>query len=525
VKKRRTAAANQAGTHRLAASTRLSGLGAALVLALAVLVLAPATAGAAQMVISGNPMRIVAQDVGNLQANVAPVTQNVFYPPSSDAGNAGLFIGFPVDTGTGPAISAGTTYGPVDTHFTAVSQSAVTGSGTMASPFSQDTTYKVMGSDGKDYLQVVQTITYVNGTSQFVVTYKITNVTGTGGNAASSTPLRFRVSEAADTYIAGDDRGIGYFSAGPPRFVGGFNPNAGSAGGILETGTPLWSHYQEDVYSTIFSLVGSPGGGGFMDSINQNLVDNGMGVQWDDHYNAGSELAAGQTATYALTWKFGIGGLFQLTLTPTSASATTGQTVPFTATLKDFNGHPVNNGQLHYAVAGANPSSGTATTNSAGQAVLSLSGGNPGNDGLLAFADLNGNGTRDPGEPLAAATIAWTQFSVPTTKAAADGKIKITATAPEAGAFTANVTFEKNAKGQVVAGQAPTPVVYGTATASTTHAGPVTLTVNPTKAARKALKKKHHFSVTVHLSFRSSAHLGSSTATKDFKIKVHKGKH
>jgi hypothetical protein len=469
-------------------------------------------------------MKIIAQDVGNLQANVAPIASNVFFPPSSDAGNAGLFIGFPVDTGPGPAIAAGTTYGPVNSSFTAVSQGAVSGSGTQASPFTQVTTYKVVGSDTKDYLAVTQMIQYVNGTSQFSVTYGIQNVTNSAAGPGAL-PLRFRVSEAADTYIAGDDRGIGYFSAGPPRFVGGFNPNAGSAGGILETGTPLWSHYQEDVYSTIFSTAGSPSGAGFNDSVNPNLIDNGVGVEWDDHYNAGSELAAGQTATYALTWKFGIGGLFQLTLTPTSASATTGQTVPFTATLKDFNGHPVNNGQLHYAVAGANPSSGTATTNSAGQAVLSLSGGNPGNDGLLAFADLNGNGTRDPGEPLAAATIAWTQFSVPTTKAAADGKIKITATAPEAGAFTANVTFEKNAKGQVVAGQAPTPVVYGTATASTTHAGPVTLTVNPTKAARKALKKKHHFSVTIHLSFRSSAHLGSSTATKDFKIKVHKGKH
>jgi hypothetical protein len=523
VNQRRAATADHPDDHRLTASTRLIGLGAALVLAVAALVLAPATAGAAQMVISGSPMRIVAQDVGPLQASVAPVTANVFYPPSSDAGHAGLFIGFPADTGTGPAIAAGTTYGPVNSSFTAVSQGAVSGSGTQSSPFAQDTTYKVVGSDTKDYLQIVQTITYVNGTSQFVVTYKIQNVTGTGGSAASSTPIRFRASEAADTYIAGDDHGIGYFSAGPPRFVGGFNPNAGSAGGILETGTPLWSHYQEDVYSTIFSIVGTPGGAGFMDSINQNLVDNGMGVQWDDHYNAGSELAAGQTATYALTWKFGIGGLFQLTLTPTSATATTGQTLPFTATLKDFNGHPVNNGQLHYAVAGANPSSGTATTNPAGQAIINLSGANPGNDGLLAFADLNSNGTRDPGEPLAAATIQWTALSVPTTKAVGGGKIDITAVAPEAGTLTATATYAKNG-GKIVAA-AKNPVTYGTAMATATHAGPVSLVVKPNKAGRRALRKKGHFSVTVHLSFRSSAHLGSSTATKDFKIKVHKGKH
>jgi hypothetical protein len=196
--------------------------------------------------------------------------------------------------------------------------------------------------------------------------------------------------------------------------------------------------------------------------------------------------------------------------------------VPFGVTVTDFNGHPVNNAAVRYATAGANPTSGVVNTNATGQATINLSGANPGDDGLLAYADLNGNSTHDAGEPLAAAKVHWNAFSVPTTKGAQGGNIDITAVAPEAGTFTATATYVKNG-GKIVA--AANPVVYGTASATATHAGPVSFIVKPNKAGKRALRKKGHFSVTVHLSFRSSAHLGSSTATKDFKIKVHKRKH
>jgi hypothetical protein len=50
--------------------------------------------------------------------------------------------------------------------------------------------------------------------------------------------------------------------------------------------------------------------------------------------------------------------------------------------------------------------------------------------------------------------------------------------------------------------------------------GPVMLKIKPTAKGKKVLGRRSSFTVSVHLSFRSSANLGSTSKSKDFRLKV-----
>jgi DNA-binding beta-propeller fold protein YncE len=106
------------------------------------------------------------------------------------------------------------------------------------------------------------------------------------------------------------------------------------------------------------------------------------------------------------------------------------------------------------------------------------------------------------------------------------GSIVFNLNAPSAGTYTATATFTAKAKGASArTGRAAAVVTYGTGTATATAAGPVSLTIKPTKAGRAALRKRRHLSVSVHLAFRSSAILGSTVSSKDLRVKVRRRKH
>ena len=275
-------------------------LSVALVYPALMLAAAPAAGDSATAVIPGDPMRILVGTEGGLQANVGGASSNVFYPPSSDTGNAGFFLGFPAGFGS---LSSGTVAGSPSTRattapWTQVSQGPVAGSGTTADPLTQVTRYRLDDGAGA-VIDVTQAVSYVNGERRFVVAYAVRNV--------SQGPVQFRASTGADLYLDGSDVGVGFLSGGPPRLVGGINQVTGVSGGIEEytaSGFPPWSHFQESLYSAVFTAIGDPTGSGFSDSIDPSAVDNGVGVQWDDHYTPGAALASGATAAYALVWTF-----------------------------------------------------------------------------------------------------------------------------------------------------------------------------------------------------------------------------
>lgn len=63
---------------------------------------------------------------------------------------------------------------------------------------------------------------------------------------------------------------------------------------------------------------------------------------------------------------------------------------------------------IRYEVVGPGAKSGVVRTGPDGVATLSWSSDEPGEDVVTAFADLDGDGEHDDGEPLAAETVAWT---------------------------------------------------------------------------------------------------------------------
>jgi len=111
------------------------------------------------------------------------------------------------------------------------------------------------------------------------------------------------------------------------------------------------------------------------------------------------------------------------------------------------------------------------------------------------------------------------QIVVEKAKAKKDGVIALTLFAPEPGTFDALATIHV-IHGRVIASKL---VTYGTATANTSQSGPVKLAIQPTAAGQRLLRNHKSIPVAVHLSFRSSASLGSTAASKDLRIKV-KGK-
>jgi hypothetical protein len=117
--------------------------------------------------------------------------------------------------------------------------------------------------------------------------------------------------------------------------------------------------------------------------------------------------------------------------------------------------------------------------------------------------------------------IVLAQPPAPTTT----GVIGVAPVAPEPGTFTATATFTAPTNRHTRRGRSrhvprTHRIVYGTGTATATGAGRVSLVINPTRAGRAALRRHGHLTVTVHLAFRSRAHLGSTASTKDFRTKL-----
>ena len=97
-----------------------------------------------------------------------------------------------------------------------------------------------------------------------------------------------------------------------------------------------------------------------------------------------------------------------LTLTPTTSTNKVGTQHCVTATVTDASGKPVPNVSVVFSVSGANSAGGTFTTDANGQATFCYTGTHVGTDLIHAFADTNGNGTEDAGEPFGDATKIWT---------------------------------------------------------------------------------------------------------------------
>ncbi len=372
------------------------------------LVIAPASALGATQVIpgtgvgpSGHNLTIYVGDDGRLQAKSGPQDDNsiqgMFF--GSDSGPASEYNHLRLKGG--PAPNTLLTFSPV-------SNGPVTGNATPASPFQNVTVFNAQSS-GVTLFQVKQTVLYTAFTQRFRVVWDITNTD------IQNRTLPFIWGTSADLYIDSSDAGRGVFIDGASRFVGGTNDQSRTTGGIQEvtssqlpgegapTLVPAWASYQESQYSAATSRLSSFDA--FTNTIDPNLIDNGVGVSFDNRAVAG--LGPGQTQRYEVIWH-------AKRPTPLSAfPAAAADEVPgrheVTISLVDANFNPLPGQQVNYEIKGANPTVGQIVdhTGPSGQLVVAWNGNAVGLDTLTAYADANGDGKRDEDEPATSATMRW----------------------------------------------------------------------------------------------------------------------
>jgi len=97
-----------------------------------------------------------------------------------------------------------------------------------------------------------------------------------------------------------------------------------------------------------------------------------------------------------------------LTLNPPEATNAVDSQHCVTATVQDASQNPVANVVVRFEVSGSVSTSGSATTNSNGEATFCYVGPTlPGADTITAFADSDNNNVHDPGEPSGVAEKTW----------------------------------------------------------------------------------------------------------------------
>ncbi len=199
------------------------------------------------------------------------------------------------------SIPAGGSASPRET-WTEVSQSAVTGSGTNASPYTI-VTVVTAGSTG---VQLTQTDSYVVGEESYNTDISVKN---TGSTA--QTALLYR---AGDCFLQDSDTGFGIVdpASGAVTCTTSLDP-----GSRIEQMRPLTagSSYMEDFYDTVWAQLGAQQA---MPNTCQctDEIDNGLGLSWP------VSLAAGATKSFSSLVTFSPLGRQPVTLTKTADSST-----------------------------------------------------------------------------------------------------------------------------------------------------------------------------------------------------------
>ena len=282
----------------------------------AALTLCAAPARAADAVIPGNPLTIYANDNGQLQVVFGASTTGEFFPPAATPANAGLNIAVQQIGSSAPRTDLEVFgFGAYDPELPAPT---VVGNGTAASPYTLTARFSAGGN-----IHIVETLTYVNGTTEVGVRYSI---------VAFDNSVHGRLYEAADLYVSGDDHGVGFVGSGP-RQIGGINQAAGSSGRLVQI-TP-WQHFQESYYDNVFSVIRNTtdtGAPNLSDTVDPTLVDNGVGVQWNFE-----NLDANTPQVFQTVWRFSHFSALDLAATPAEV---TGKTATVTVTARNARRRP-----------------------------------------------------------------------------------------------------------------------------------------------------------------------------------------
>ncbi len=546
-------------------SAQTKRLAAILLAAVGLLCAAATNASAGTVTLPGGPLTVSVGSLGQCQSSYPNVGTN-FFPPSGTEGDCGFFLAFPSGSVGQPEKLKGQVYGfpgaagpgiGGGTEYTEDGQGPITGSGTSADPYAEETKYKVEFED-REFALITDRTTYVNGEAQFTTTYTVENIATKEGVTEAPPELFFHAIVAGDLFVSNDDEGTGVFLGGPPKFIGGQNPQIGTLGGFVEA-TPEWTNFQEGYWNGPFVPSGAlaedhgiwnavrtaaENTSVFNDSFDPMLMDNGAGVSWDDHLT--KALKPKETASYTIINRSQVPTT--LGVQPVTQSHTVGQTATVTVTATDNVGTPYSGRPLVYTIGGVNPKTGSVTTNSAGVATISYVGTAAGLDTMQMFLDLNGNGVADNAEPTSAAQITWTPapptpnstYKIQSVKANSDGTVTIVFVPTQEGTAVVEVTvptgtISRNAsiakakkckRNQIkIHGKCrPKTTVSGKVTAKGKAGVPLKITVKPSSKVKKALAKGKKVQLTAKLTYKSVLGGAPTVKTYHFTVKAKKKK-
>jgi len=277
-----------------------------------------------QTISSAGPLNAISigEDLAAQIAHVGDASGEI-YPPGTTPGDYGTFL---LINGTLYSSDfqnhGGTASGSIGTYtpFTPVSQSAVTGAGTSASPFAI-TTVVTVGATG---LTVTQVDSYVVGQESYRTDVTVTNT----GNASVSA-IMFR---AFDCYLGGSDSGYGVVSGTGPGCSQ--NPNNVPAGRIEQI-VPLngGNNYYESGYDAVWAWIGTHAA--FPNTCDcATLEDNGSGVSWNITVPVGGSVTRSNLTVFS---PLGTQPLLT-TKTADAANATAGGADGYTITISNPNG-------------------------------------------------------------------------------------------------------------------------------------------------------------------------------------------
>lgn len=180
---------------------------------------------------------------------------------------------------------------------------------------------------------------------------------------------------AADSSVAADTGAVYLFERPPGGWIGTLN----------ETGK----------LTAADGAAGDTFGGG-VTSDGHILV---VGARRDD---------AGAGADQGSAYVFLRNDAAALTLSPSEATNPVGTDHTIAATVHDMDGLAVPDMSVRFAVTGTVTTGGVCTTDSTGSCAFTYTGpSEPGVDAIAAFADADGDGVHDAGEPQASATKTW----------------------------------------------------------------------------------------------------------------------
>jgi hypothetical protein len=247
------------------------------------------------LVIPGSALRVgvsgAAGYPGSIQARFTATDSALFWgdPTHSNANSANLndetaaMFALQVPGAVYSPLFSG--YGGTKIAFTQTSAPVLTGTGTVGDPWTVTSAFDATGT-----LHVTQTVTHVDGSTEFLGSWAIHN---TGGAS-----VNLKAFEGADLYVNGNDNGVGAVTGASPNRVVQSVASDGTAAELIEQSATPWTHFFSGSNGPFYSSLHFSNFAGYADVATTTLQDSGEATEWD------FALAAGATRTVAVMWHF-----------------------------------------------------------------------------------------------------------------------------------------------------------------------------------------------------------------------------